>query len=267
MNIDIALTSLRAMGQQLIAALPRVGAGALILVASAFGARQIRWVVLRGTAGRFGHENLRIAFGRLAYSLTIAICILFAATVSFPSFTIGSLIQLLGVSGVVVGFAFKDIFQNFLAGILILLTNPFSIDDQIEVDKYEGTVVEIQTRATVIRTFDHRQVVIPNSDMFTKAVTVSTAYPSRRMVCDLAVKAPVDIAAAKRVIAAALHAGIEGVKSDPTADVLVVKMAGNCVTLPVLWWSSSRRADYLIVQDRVLGAIGSALQSGRFELA
>src|SRR5205085_2662272 len=151
-----------------VAALPRFAAAVLILITSTLFGRLLRWVVLRGVGRRIGQDNLRIALGRVVFFAVIAVNILIAATVAFPSFTVGGLIQLLGVSGVVVGFAFKDIFQNFLAGMLILVTNPFTIDDQIVVDDFEGTVVDIQARATVICTYDHRNVVVPNSDLFTK---------------------------------------------------------------------------------------------------
>src|SRR5439155_12868106 len=74
----------------------------------------------------------------------------------------------------------RDILQNFLAGILLLLHEPFRIEDEIKVDDLEGTVEAIEARATVIRTFDARRIVIPNTDLFTKAVTVNTAYQQRR---------------------------------------------------------------------------------------
>ena len=98
--------------------------------------------------------------------------------IAIPSFQPAQLIQLLGISGVAIGFAFLDILQNFLAGILILLTEPFRLGDQIVVGGYEGTVEEIETRATSIRTYDGRRVVIPNSNLFTESVTVNTVSRS-----------------------------------------------------------------------------------------
>jgi small conductance mechanosensitive channel len=267
MNLNAAFTTIHGMMTGLIADLPRIVVGVIIICLSSVAARLVRWVVLRGARGRLGHENIRVALGRLAFVFTVAVISLIAATVVFPSFTIGGLIQLLGVSGVVVGFAFKDIFQNFLAGILILLTNPFAIDDQIAVDDFEGTVVQIQTRATIIRTYDHRQIVVPNADLFTKAVIVNTAYPSRRMHCDLTVKQEADIAAVKRTIAGALQTGIEGVEKDPVADVILLDLHGDAATLRLLWWSNPRRGESLLVQDRVLLAVHDALRAAQIPLA
>ncbi|MFP3354118.1 mechanosensitive ion channel, partial [Pseudoalteromonas sp. SIMBA_153] len=96
-------------------------------------------------------------------------------------FTPAKLIGALGIGSVAIGFAFKDIFQNLLSGILLLISEPFRIGDQIVSGDYEGTVEDIKIRATTIRTYDGRQVVIPNSDLYTSALTVNTAYKQRRL--------------------------------------------------------------------------------------
>ena len=243
-----------------IASLPRLVAAALVLVVAFGVAKLLRWVVPRAIRHRRGHESLQLALARLVSAVAIATFALVAATVAVPSFTDGSLIQLLGVSGVVVGFAFKDIFQNFLAGILILVTEPFDIGDQIVVDAFEGTVEQITARATLICTYDRRRVVVPNADLFTKAVIVNTAFDQRRTGYDLALPPDVDVETAKRRLAEVLHDDIEGVSPDPRAEVLLVKLDGQTATLRLRWWSASRHGDYLIVQDRVLRAVRDALR-------
>jgi small conductance mechanosensitive channel len=90
--------------------------------------------------------------GRLVQGTVWVVGLLVAAVIAVPRFTPGQLIQLLGLSGVAISFAFRDILQNYLAGILILLTEPFRINDQIVFGSYEGTVEDIQTRATHLRT-------------------------------------------------------------------------------------------------------------------
>jgi small-conductance mechanosensitive channel len=268
LDLGTAYKSLHAMGVAFLAQLPRLIAALVIVLASLFVARLARLIVRRAVRQRQTHRNLQIAVGRLAYVLAVALCVLLAATVAFPSFTVGSLIQLLGVSGVVVGFAFKDIFQNFLAGILLLVTNPFAIGDQIVVDAFEGTVEEIQTRATLIRTYDHRRVVVPNADLFTKSVTVNTAFPTRRIRYDLAVKGDVDLAKARQVASDVLTSGhIDGVEKDPKAAVLLLALGGPSVTLRLVWWSRSEHGEYLLVQDRVLDAIHDAFASAGIALA
>lgn len=120
--------------------------------------------------------------------------------VVFPTLTAASLFGALGVGGVAIGFAFKDIFQNLGAGILILLTRPFRIGDQIISGTNEGTVESIEVRASVLRTYDNRRVVIPNSDLYTNRVTVNTAYENRRLAVEVGIGYGDDITTVKTII-------------------------------------------------------------------
>jgi small-conductance mechanosensitive channel len=176
------------------------------------------------------------------------------------------LVQLLGISGVAIGFAFRDILQNFLAGILILLTEPFHIDDQIVFKDFEGTVENIQTRATTIRTYDGRRIVIPNSELFTNSLTVNTAFDNRRLQYDIGIGYGDDIDRAKQVILEAI-ASVDGVLREPSPDALVVGLAESTVNIRARWWiSPPRRADALETQDKVLTAIKKKLTANGIDL-
>jgi small conductance mechanosensitive channel len=183
-----------------------------------------------------------------------------------PSFKAGDLIQLLGISSVAIGFAFRDILQNFLAGILILLTEPFQIDDQIVFKEFEGTVENIQTRATTIRTYDGRRIVIPNSELFTNSLTVNTAFENRRLEYDIGIGYGDDIDRAKQLILEAIHE-TEGVLPQPAPDAIVVDLAASTVNIRARWWiKPPRRAPALDLQDGVLTAIKSKLTANGIDL-
>jgi small-conductance mechanosensitive channel len=85
---------------------------------------------------------------------------------------------MLGVGSVAIGFTFQNILQNFLAGILLLLQEPFQIGDWISITGLDGKVEDIQARATVISTADGKRIVIPNAVLFTNPVTVG-AVPQK----------------------------------------------------------------------------------------
>lgn len=248
-----------------IAMLPRFALGLVvfgIFVLIGKGARAIiRWHARREHA----HANLEQALGRLAQAGIVILGLLLAVTLTFPTFSPGDLIGLLGISSIAVGFAFKDIFQNFLAGILILLTRPFEVGDEILFQSYEGTVEDIQTRATFMKTYDGRRVVIPNSELYTNAVTVNTAFPRRRTQFDVGIGYGDDIGRAGQLMLEAMK-GVQGVLSDPAPDVLVVALADSSVNLRARWWSESRRLETLQVQDRVLAAIKATLSANGIDL-
>jgi small conductance mechanosensitive channel len=148
----------------------------LVLAAVIFGGflflASVSKTVVRRVAKRQHHRNLPVLLGQLAHLLVVILGFLISLSVVAPSFTAGDLIKVLGVGSVAVGFAFQNILQNFLAGILLLLQEPFGPGDWISVTGLEGEVDDIQTRATIVRTKNGQRIVIPNAVLFTNPVTV-----------------------------------------------------------------------------------------------
>lgn len=243
----------------------------LIVASVVFGlfmllAHGLRKLALRLSEERKRHRNLGIVMGRLAYGTTIILGSLVALTILFPSFSPADMLGALGIGGIVIGFAFRDITQNFLAGILLLLTEPFRIQDQIVYKAFEGTVEDIQIRATTIRTYDGRRVVIPNAELFTNAVTVNTAFDVRRLEYDIGIGYGDDIGLARELILQAMR-GVTGVLAEPAPDALVVQLSDSAVRIRARWWiQPPRRADALDLQDRVLQAIKETLTDHGIDL-
>lgn len=263
-NVNIALERVQEIGRDLVAALPNVLIALVVLLLFWGLARGVRSLVQRVWGSREG--NLGRLFGRLASGGILLLGVLVAVTIIFPSVTPASLFSLLGVGGVAIGFAFRDILQNLLAGILILITRPFRIGDQIVTGDSEGTVEDIQIRATILRTYDNLQVVIPNTQLFTGKVTVKTAYEVRRLQYDIGIGYGDDIETAKRVIHETLS-GLRRIRQDPAPEVLVVDLAESSVNLRVRWWiDPPRRKDALDSQDEVLGRVKEALLAHGIDL-
>lgn len=259
MPLELVWERIENIVRDTLAALPALLVGLLVVALFALLARGLRLLVRRVTGQRRRTRNLGLVLGRLAEGCMLIFGLLVAVTIVVPGFTPANLIGALGIGGIAVGFAFRDIFQNFLAGILLLLTEPFGIGDQIVFQGYEGTVEDIQSRATMIRTYDGRRIVIPNAELFTNSVTVNTAFPQRRIEHEIGIGYGDDPALARRAILEAL-ARVEGVLTEPAPDVLLIGFASSSVTLRLRWWiHPPHRADALEVQDRVLTAIKAAL--------
>jgi hypothetical protein len=120
----------------------------------------------------YSKQNLVLVLNRVGTSAIIFIGFLIAMVIAIPGFTPGQLMSALGIGSVAIGFAFKDIFQNLLSGVLILLGEPFKIGDDIIVSGMEGTVEDIQIRATFLRSPDGRRIVIPNATVYTSAIQI-----------------------------------------------------------------------------------------------
>ena len=218
-----------------------------------------------GQGARRSRENLGEVLGGFLKWAVMILGFLLAATIVVPSLNPGDLIAGLGVSSIAIGFAFKDILQNWLAGLLILLRQPFNINDQIEIDGYEGTVERIETRATIIRTYDGQNVVMPNSSVYTNAVLVKTAHAKRRSQYDVGIGYGDDIDAACQAICRAM-ADIDEVQAEPAAEAFPGDLAASWTTIRVRWWTDSRRADVVRVQSRVIRAIKKALDDAHIDM-
>ena len=263
---SVAWTKILTLANGFVAALPNVVIACIVFALFYYMARQVRLLVRRVTETHRRTHSVGLVLGRLAQGAIVMIGALIGLTVVFPSFNVSSLINLLGISTVAIGFAFRYIFQNFLAGILLLLAEPFRIGDQIVVKEFEGTVQDIQTRATTINTYDGRRVVIPNSELFTEAVTVNTAYDQRRCEYDIGVGYGDDLGRVKEIILDTVR-GVEGVQDEPPAEVFVVDIAASTINVRVWWWvQPPSRRNVLLVQDRVLIAVKNALTENGIDL-
>lgn len=223
--------------------------------------------VIRSVTRRAGQpKGVQVVLSRLTTWLVLALGLLVALTVIFPTITPASLFGALGVGGVAIGFAFKDIFQNLLAGILLLLTRPFRIGDQIVSGEHEGQVEDIQVRATLMRTYDNRRVVIPNSELYTNRVTVNTAYPHRRLSVEIGIGYGDSIGDARRIITTAIGE-LDGILTTPAPTVVVTSLADFSVLLEARFWiDPPSRRDAVEAQDQVLEAIKNALSAGGIDL-
>jgi small conductance mechanosensitive channel len=122
---------------------------------------------------RRAHQGATLLISPLVQTVIVILGFLIALSVVAPSFQAADLIKMLGIGSVAIGFAFQNILQNFLAGILLLVNEPFQLGDFISVTGIEGNVEGIQARATVIKTSEGRDVVIPNAVLFTNPVAVA----------------------------------------------------------------------------------------------
>ncbi|GAB3551649.1 mechanosensitive ion channel family protein [Noviherbaspirillum agri] len=265
-NWSEATQSVQVMANGFIERLPYFAIAILVFIVFVLLGHVVRRGIRALSERGHKHRNIGLVLGRLGYGVSVFIGLLVALVIAVPGFTPGQLVNLLGLSSVAIGFAFRDILQNFLAGILILLAQPFRIGDQIVLKSFEGTVENIETRATFIRTYDGRRIVIPNSELFTNPVTVNTAYEKRRLQYDIGIGYGDDIVRAKQVMLASLQ-DIPDVLREPAPDAIVVDLAASTVNIRLRWWvHPPRQLDVLNVQDTVLERVKTALMAAGIDL-
>jgi len=208
----------------------------------------------------YARQNLVLVLHRVGSTFILFFGFLIALVIAIPGFTPSQLIGALGIGSVAIGFAFKDIFQNLLSGVLILLGEPFRIGDAIIVNGMEGTVEDIQIRATFLRSYDGRRIVIPNATVYTSAVTVNTAYQQRRCEFVVGIGYDDDEQKAKQIVLDILN-NDRNVLSQPKFSVNVTALADFSVNLTVRWWIDTTETDILSSTSSIQAQVKQAFNA------
>lgn len=201
--------------EALVAMIPEIILAIFLLVACAWVARGVQNLVRRVMNRVTDHGPVRTLVARAAFIAIWAGGIFLALAILNLDKTVTSLLAGLGIVGLALGFAFQDIAQNFISGILLTIRRPFTDGDLIETEGYLGTVEQVDLRATIIRTLQGQIVRIPNGAVYGGALVNYTEAGIRRMDVSCGVTYDADLEKVKRVALEALNE-IDG--GDPGRD-------------------------------------------------
>lgn len=184
--------------------------------------------------------------------------VLVALAVLLPGVTAASLLTVVGFGSIAVGFAFKDIFENFLAGILIMMRKKMRIGDHIECQDVEGRVEQITLRETYLRRLDRQLTIVPNAYLFQNPVRILTDADLRRHEITVGVAYDTDLDRAAEIISGAVR-GIELVNHSRPVDVFACEFDDSSINFKVRWWAGSPQAEMHKSRDQVVRAVKRAL--------
>lgn len=263
--IGIILESVIKMGESFLAHLPIILISLIVLF--------ITWIsyymvdrILNSFFRRIKlRDSLSELFRKLSYILIWLVGIMVAAVIVFPDFTPAKLLTVIGLGSIAIGFAFKDIFENFLAGILILLREPFQLGDFIECEGMEGFVEDINIRDTHIRQVDGQRIVIPNAILFKNPVKVGTDLVRRRVTVMCGVAYGEDVDDARAVIKEAVE-GIDSVDSSEEVQIFAQSFGASSIDFEVTWWTGSTPLEIRKSRDEVVAAVKRALDDAGIEI-
>jgi small-conductance mechanosensitive channel len=238
--------------------------GAIVVVSITWGAAKgVRYAAFTWAQQTEGDASTEILIGRLGYGAVWVVGSIIALGVLGLDF--GALLGALGLTSVAIGFSLKDVLSNYISGVILLAARPFRINDEVFIDNYEGTITQIQLRATTLKTYDGRLVYIPNQEIFQASIINNTASPRRRSSVMVGIDYAEDIDQAKEIIFHVLET-IEEVETDPAPDILVSELAASSVNLEVRFWVDSRRAGFLATTSEVTQEIKEALEKADIEM-
>jgi len=257
--VAVLMERLRGYAQAAIGASPRIAAALIVVLVTWLIARAAGWVVRTATR----RVRMRTALTDVLVMLTAtAVWIsggLIALTIAFPSVTPANALTALGLGSVALGFAFKDVFENFLAGILILFREPFKLGDHIECNEIEGAVERITVRDSHLRMTDGQLVVLPNAYIFKNPVTVRTSGQFRRAKIIVRVAYGDDADRAREIILSAVRQ-VDTVRNDVRdVQVFAHALGSSSVDFEIAWWTGSLPVNIRESRDEVVRAVKRAL--------
>lgn len=256
-------STVRQFQRDTISQLPSILGAILAVIITWFIAASIRRLTLAGAQQWEIDHNSKILVSRLGYGGVWVLGSIVALGVLGLDFA--TLIGTLGLTSVAIGFSLRDILSNYFSGIILLASRPFRLGDQIIIKEFEGSVTQIQLRATTLLTYDGRVVYIPNQQVFSAAITNNTACNNRRSSIIVGIDYGTDINRAKEIINDAVLS-VEGVEARPKPDILIRELAASTVNIEVRFWVNSRRLPFLEITSLVAQVIKEALQQAGIEM-
>lgn len=261
----ILIESVRQIAESFLSHLPNLVIAALVLLIF-WALNHIANNIFSNLLSRLKIRNSLKELFRKIISISVWVfAILIAATIVFPSFTPSKILTVVGLSSIAVGFAFKDIFENFLAGILILLREPFQIGDFIECHGLEGTVEDITIRDTNIRQVDGQRIVVPNAMLFKNPVYVRTDRDIRRITVICGVAYGEDVNKARKIIKDAVENLSSVIKKKPV-EIFAREFNSSSIDFEVTWWTGSSQLEIRRSRDEVVESVKKALDKAGIEI-
>lgn len=253
-----AFSEIEALARRIAGALPLIVLAVLILPLAWWLSSAIASLMRRVLAPRVEQDFLRNVIARAIAIPVLFIGVYLMLQVAGLTGLAVSLLGGAGVIGIVLGFAFRDIAENFLASLLLSIRRPFRQGDVIGVVGFEGVVQTMNTRSTILLTIDGNHVQIPNATVFKSTIMNYTAAPARRVTAEVGIGYDASIGDTQRLIAEVLR-GHDAILDEPPPMVLVDALGAATVSLKAHFWIDGRTLSPHRVRSSALRLIKRAL--------
>lgn len=261
--MDVLSALLQALSDKLLLSLPRLIAALVLFFASLYAARWAVGGMKHALAARKTDPEISLLLTRLVHWSVIGLGVVLA--LEQVNFDLTAFLAGLGIVGFTIGFALQDVSKNFVAGVLLLLQQPFDIGDTIEVKDYIGTVTRVSLRATELRTVDGLLVLIPNGDIYVSIIKNFSRTQCRRLELPVGVACDSDLDRVTRSALAAL-AGLPGIVGEPAPCVVFHAFGESSIDLTIYFWVDLGKNTYLDAQDQAIRAIKRAFDQAEIEI-
>lgn len=263
-NFDTVLQRLLQEVYGLLATLPLLVVALLVLwITWMVGS----WLSRRAVLDRVSKRNpfLRDLTRTTVRWIVTLLGLLIALEILDATALVGALLGTAGVLGIALGFAFKETLENYLAGILMSLRQPFSPRDHVVIDGNEGIVIALTSRATILMTPDGNHLRLPNALVFRSVMLNYTRNPSRRFEFDVGIGVNEDLVLAQQIGIRVLLA-LDGVLDNPPPRAFIAALGDSNVQVRYYGWVDQRTHDFLMLKSEAIRQVKSALEQAGLDM-
>jgi len=239
----------------LIKGIPNLLTALGIFVVSIYLARVFGKIIKRVLKVRSAPEGVSQLLAQLGYGAVIVFGVITALQ---RFFDVTAFLAGLGILGFTVGFALQDVMKNFAAGVILLIQQPFHVNEFIGVSGFDGTVLEIDLRATEMKALDGRIVNIPNADILSSPIINYTRANRRRIELPVGVGYDTDIEIARTLVLEALQ-NVPGFVSEPAALVGFSNFGDSALELNTYFWIDTSQTNPFAAKDSAFSLIKNSL--------
>ena len=202
---------------------------------------------------------------RVVQAAVMVIGLLLAFDILGVGSLVGAVLGTAGVAGLALGFAFQDIIENYLAGALLSIQQPFGVNDLVEVSGHEGRVVRLTARELVLLTFEGNHVRLPNATVFKNPTTNYTRNPRRLFRFEVGIGPAEDLVEATQIGRETLDA-MNGVMEDPPPFVRIQEVGDSAVVVRIHGWVNQQESDFFKVRSEAVRLVKTALDDAGIDL-
>ena len=264
-SINTAWNSVLGIWEDFLSHVPLLIVGIVVLLMTWGAAKIANSMAVRILKNRKMNRGFKDLLREITSIAVWVLGFIIAAVAVFPGMTPTKVLAGLGIGSVAVGFAFKDIVENFLAGFLILWRFPFDPGDYVRCGDVEGKIEEITIRMTLISQTDGELVVLPNAILFKEPVNVLTPGKLRRtaVICGIAYDEDVD--EGRSIIRKAVES-CETVSKEKAIEIFAQEFASSSINFEVTWWCGATPLEIRESRDEVVAAVKQALDNAGIEI-
>lgn len=264
MDTDRILQSFQDSWNGFIEQIPSFLAAILVIAVGAFLTNKLTDLSRKFIAGKSSDPLMTNFLLKAIKTILFIILGMFALRVAGLDGIATGILTAAGASAVILGFAFKDIGENFISGIILSFNRPFNINDTVSIGDIFGKIKSMEFRYTKLKTFDGRDVYIPNSDVVRKAVFNYTEDGYIRMDFKVGIAYENDINLAKKIILETMNKNQKALQDiDREPFVLTDELGLNSVNIKVFFWVEAEdyRKDALMIRSEMIDAVKIKLLS------